>query len=223
MATVVLLPINDLLPPMGFQRTFALPITLLCLWALVARRYAWVGVSWVAAALFYPIVIPVLGIASGIVFLRDVLQERRLPPWWQWNAALGAIAIALVLFGSGTPEGVGPMVTHAQALAMEEFGPSGRQDLFGTGSVGSYFWHHRTGLGWSRKMLLTMALAVGIAFALGRRRLIPSAAWTLAAGRHRNVVRFTTGPIPPVFAQPPFTPGTGCLCDRCFHCGGLSP
>jgi hypothetical protein len=178
--TIALLPVNDLLPPMGLQRTFALPITLLCLWALVARRYQWVGVSWLAAALFYPILIVVLGLTAGIVFLRDLLRERHLPPKWQWNVLLGVVAIALVLFGSSTAENVGPMVTHAQALHMPEFGPLGRQDLFGPKSFGSYFGQPRTGLGWSRKMLLAMGATFGLALVLGRRRLIPPAAWTLA-------------------------------------------
>jgi hypothetical protein len=180
-ATIVLLPLNDLLPPMGFQRSFALPITLLCLWALVTRRYAWVGVSWLAAALLYPIMVPVLGLGSGLVFLGDLLRERRLPPQSIANAMLGVLAIAIIVLGSGTPDSVGPMVTYEQARTMPEFGPSGRQDLFGTGSIGSYFWHHRTGLGWSRKMLLIIGGAAGVALLLGRRRLIPPAAWALAA------------------------------------------
>ena len=84
---------------MGFQRTFALPITLLCLWASVARRYASGSVcrGWPRPS-STPIVIPVLGIASGIVFLRDVPPERRLPPGGNGMAGQGAIAIALVLF-----------------------------------------------------------------------------------------------------------------------------
>ena len=178
--TIVLLRANDLLPPMGFQRTFALPITLLCLWALIARRYEWVGVSWLAAALFYPILIAVLGLAGGIVFLRDLLWERHLPPKWRWNVVLGVVALALVLLGSGTSGSIGPMVTHAQALQMPEFGPSGRQDLFGPKTLGSYFWHHRTGLGWSARTVLAMSAAAGFASLLGRRSVVPSAAWILA-------------------------------------------
>jgi hypothetical protein len=165
---------------MGLQRAFALPITLACLWALVARRYIWVGMSWVGAALFYPIVIPVLGLASGAVFLGDVLEERRLPSRWGWNALLAALAIVIVVLGSNTPESVGPMVTHEQALAMEEFGAGGRQNLYGTKPTSYYFGNPRTGLGWSPTMLLVVAAAVGITFALGRRRLVPRAAWILA-------------------------------------------
>jgi len=180
-AIVVLLTRSDLLPAMGFQRTFALPLTLLCLWALVARRYVWVGVSWVAAALFYPVIIPVLGLTAAVVFLGDLLRERRMPPLWQWNALLGVAAIAIVVFGSGTPEGIGPMVTYEQALAMPEFGAGGRQTLFGTSWIDSWFFQGRMGLGWSPKIVLAMAAAVAVTFALRRRKLIPPAAWALAA------------------------------------------
>jgi hypothetical protein len=179
-ATIILLPLNDLLPPMGFQRTFALPIALLCLWALIARRYLWVGVSWMLAALLYPVIIPVLGLTGGLVFLADIVRERRMPPLWQWNAVMGVGAIALVLLGSGTPEGIGPMVTYKQALAMGEFGPNGRQDLFSPGGISAVFHHHRTGLGWSPYSMLAIVCAVVVATVLGWRKLIPQPAWILA-------------------------------------------
>lgn len=179
-ATIILLPLNDLLPPMGFQRTFALPIALLCLWALVARRYLWVGVSWMLSALLYPVIIPVLGLTGGLVFLGDIVRERRMPPLWQWNMVMGVGAIALVLFGSGTPEGIGPMVTIKQALAMGEFGPNGRQDLFSPGGISAVFHHHRTGLGWSPYSVLAIVIATAVVFALGCRKLIARPAWILA-------------------------------------------
>jgi len=179
-ATAVLLPLNDLLPPSGFQRTFALPITLLCLHALLTRRYVWVGVSWLLAALIYPIMIPVLGLTAAIVFLGDLKRERRLPPMWHWNAVLGAAAIAIVLYGSGTPADIGPMVTYEQAMKMSEFGAHGRQSLYGTGDWREWFWHHRTGLGWSPWMVLAMGAAAGIVIALKKRYLIPPAAWIMA-------------------------------------------
>jgi len=178
-AMLVLLPQADLLPAMGFQRSFALPITLLCLWALVAHRYAWVGVAWVAAALVYPIVIPVLGLAACLVFLAELERERRMPAYWISNAVLGIAAIAIVVFGSGTPDNVGPAVSYEQALTMPEFGPQGRQVLFGTDWNSDWFRHHRTGLGWSPWALLAMLAALGVAVALGYRRLIPPAALVL--------------------------------------------
>src|SRR5690606_1716407 len=73
------------LPPLAFQRTFTLPLVLLALMSLVARRYAWVGVAWLGAALFYPVVLPLLGIAAGVVFLRELVVERRMPDAWIVN------------------------------------------------------------------------------------------------------------------------------------------
>ncbi|MGH7628529.1 MAG: hypothetical protein ACREOF_03925 [Gemmatimonadales bacterium] len=176
---LLLLPVRDLLPAMGLERAFALPITLLCLWALVARRYAWVGLSWLAAALFYPIIVPGLGLTGGIVLLADFARERRLPPYSWWNAALGCAAMAIVLLGAGTPDGVGPMVTYEQARTMPEFSPRGRQELFGTTWTGYWFTHHRTGLGWSPRRLLTIAAAVLAAVLSGGSALIPRPAWAL--------------------------------------------
>jgi hypothetical protein len=167
-----LLPQSDLLPPMGFQRTFAMPLTLLCLWALVAKRYVWVGVSWILAALFYPIVIAVIGLASTIVFLIDLIRDRRMPDHWIWNGVLGVVALAIVLLFSTTPEAVGPSVSFEQAMAMPEFGPEGRQALFGTDWKNGLFRHHRTGLGWSPWMMLIMVGAVALASILGHRREI---------------------------------------------------
>ena len=176
---LLLLPVRDLLPAMGLERAFALPITLLCLWALVARRYAWVGLSWLAAALFYPPIVPGLGLTGGIVLLADFARDRRLPPYWRWNAALGCAAIAIVLFGTVTPDGVGPMVTYEQTQTMPEFSPRGRMELFGTTWTRYWFTHHRTGFGWAPRRLLSIAAAVLAAVLCGRGALIPRPAWAL--------------------------------------------
>ena len=165
---------------MGFQRSFALPITLLCLFGLVARRYRWVGVSWLAAALVYPVTIAVLGLASGLVFLIDLARDRRMPPNWLWNAVCGVLAIGMIVLGSGTPENIGPTVTYAQAMSMPEFGIGGRQQLWGEGCQAYWFTHHRTGLGWSPKMIAACAVMLLGVFILGQRRLIPRAAWLMA-------------------------------------------
>jgi hypothetical protein len=179
-ALACLLPQTDLISPMGFQRSFALPITLLCFWGLVARRYRWVGVAWLAAALVYPVTIAVLGLASGLVFLMDLVGERRMPPDWWWNAVCGVLALGLIVLGSGTPDNVGPMVTYAQAMSLPEFGPGGRQQLWGEGWRAYWFTHHRTGLGWSPKVIAACVVALAAAVALGQRRLIPRAAWLIA-------------------------------------------
>lgn len=167
-----LLPQSDLVPAMGFQRTFAMPLTLLCLWALVAKKYVWVGVAWVLAALFYPIIIAVIGLASTIVFLIDLIRDRKMPGYWILNGVLGIAALAIVLLGSTTPEAVGPSVTFEQAMTMPEFGADGRQALFGTDWKNGLFRHHRTGLGWSPWLMLVMVGAFALATILGQRRQI---------------------------------------------------
>jgi hypothetical protein len=178
--TLALLSRIDLLPPMALQRTFAVPLTLMCLWALVARRYAWVGPSWVLAALVYPVIVPVLGLAAGVVFLRDLLRDRAMPPNWILNGVLGVVAVGIVLLDIGMPEGVGPMVTWAQARQMPEFGLGGRQQLFGIGWHDNLFLHHRTGIGVSAKILLGAGIAALTAVALRRRRWIPVPAIVMA-------------------------------------------
>jgi hypothetical protein len=180
-ALVLLLPVIDLHPAMAFQRTFALPLTLLCLWGLVSRRYGWVGVSWFAAALVYPVIIPVLGLTGALVFLADLVRTRRMPANWLLNGTLGIAAILVVVLGSGTPDGVGPMVTFEQAMAMSEFGPGGRQQLFGVTFTGNWFHHHRTGLGWSPPAVLALIIALVVLAVRGHLRRVPPAAWLLAA------------------------------------------
>ena len=174
-----ILPPDALLPALGLQRAFSLPLVLLTLWGLTSRKYLWVGISWVLAALVYPVMIPVLGLTSGVVFLVDLIRDRRLPPMWQWNAVLGVAAIAIVVFGSGMPEGVGPMVTHEQVKTMAEFGPEGRQSLFDEGGWQALFYNGRTGLGWGPESLLPIAGAVGFAWLYRRRNPIPLPPWVL--------------------------------------------
>lgn len=180
-ALFVLLPEADLLPVMGFQRTFAMPLTLLCLWALISRRYAWVGVAWLGAALFYPIIIAVLGLASSIVFLIDLVRERRMPSYWVWNGILGVTAIAVILLYSKTPAAIGPSVTFDQAMMMPEFSPGGRQSLFGSNWSSSLFRHHRTGLGWSPWLIVVAFAAAGFACLRGDARRLSAPVLVLFA------------------------------------------
>jgi hypothetical protein len=180
-ALMLLLPVVDLHPAMAFQRTFALPLTLLCLWGLVAHRYVWVGLSWLGSALVYPVIIPVLGLTGALVFLADLVRTRQMPAKWLLNGVLGILAILIVVLGSGTPDGVGPMVTYTQAMGMPEFGPGGRQQLFGVTISGNWFHHHRTGLGWSPPAVLALAVALAVLAVRRHLRWVPPAAWLLAA------------------------------------------
>ena len=206
-ALACLLPQTDLISPMGFQRSFALPMTLLCLWALVSRRYRWVGVSWLAAAFIYPVTIAVLGLASALVFLGDLVRDRRMPPHWLWNAVLGVLALGVIVLGTGTPENVGPMVTYAQAMSLPEFGPGGRQQLWGDGWREYWFTHHRTGLGWSPKVVA--ACRGSLRRRISDRRATADPARSLADGTRGSglVVVGPACPVRPVPAKPPFPHG----------------
>lgn len=179
---LVLLPIKvtDLLTPLGLQRSFAMGLTLLCVWALVSRRYRWVGVSWLAGALFYPVIIVTLGLTGGVVFLLDIIRDRRLPPAAIWNMVLGVAAVGIALLSSELPPGIGPTVTGAQAMTMPEFFAGGRLGMFGMNFSATWFADHLIALGWPRPMVLLMVVALGVVLVF-RRRAIPPAGWVMVA------------------------------------------
>ena len=183
LAMILFLPYPgaDLLTPMGFQRSFALPLTLLCAWSLVTRRYAWIGVAWLLTALFYPVAIVVLGLAGAGVLILDAVHTRRLPAAWFWNGCAGLGAIALVLSGASMPQGFGPVATYSQALAMPEFGPDGRMATFGRSWSGTWLTDGHIGLGWPPRQIALIVLALGVVFVLKRRQRIPRGIWILAA------------------------------------------
>jgi hypothetical protein len=170
---------KDLIPPIALQRTFAMPLILFTFWALVCRKYAWVGVSWVAAALFYPVVLPVQGLTAALVFLRDIFRDRAMPPRWMLNGAAGLAALTIATLGTQIPPEIGPAFTYEQAMRMPEFGPHGRLVMYQDSWAGNWLRGHRTGLGWSPYVLLAMGSAVGLVWVLGRIRSIPFAAWAM--------------------------------------------
>jgi hypothetical protein len=168
---------------MAFQRSFALPVLLLFLWALQSRRYLWVGISWLCAALFYPVALPVLGLTGGYIFSREWLQCKRLPRYWPANCLMGIGALALALLGLPESGSLGPAYTYAEAANMPEFGPNGRLQLYATGLITNLLRYHMTGLGWAPLPLLAIGLCVGLAWIAGQRRLITPVAWaTLVVG-----------------------------------------
>ena len=168
----------DLLTPLGLQRSFALPITLLCLWALMARRYSWVGVSWLLAALFYPVIIVVIGLAGLVVFASDIARNRKPPALFVWNGIAGVAALTIVIASSGTPSDIGPTLTGSQALALPEFGLHGRLQLFVNTIRGDWLHSQIVGLGWPGKTLLAVAVATALTFVRDHRARLPAAVWT---------------------------------------------
>jgi len=171
---------KDLMPPIGFQRTFALPLLLLTLWALLAGKYRWVGISWVGAALFYPVTLPVQGLTVAVVFLRDLAVNRTMPSHWLFNAVAGSAALALAAYGTPIPLNVGPAFTFEQAIQMIEFGQEGRLSLFPPGLVTNWFTGHRTGLGWSPGVLALIGASAAFVSIRGSGRSIPFPAWAMA-------------------------------------------
>jgi hypothetical protein len=171
---------KDLLPPVAFQRTFALPLVLFTLWALLSQRNAWVGISWIMAALIYPVVLPVQGLTAAVVYLRYVFRERRMPARWIFNGMAAVTALTIAAIGAPIPPEVGPALTYDQAMRMPEFGPSGRLAMYQQSFVGNVFTGHRSGLGWSPYVLLAIVASTGLAWRLGRVSAIPFAAWVMA-------------------------------------------
>lgn len=170
---------QDLLPPLAFQRTFALPLLLLTLWALVRGHYVWLGVSWVAAALLYPVVLPVQGLTAGAVYLRHVVMNRTLPTGWVVTVAAGALAVSIAALGVPVPTWIGPPLTYEQAMQLPEFGPGGRLAMYGEGLGGYWLRDHRTGLGWSAGVLGFIGASVLLVWRGDGARRIPFAAWAM--------------------------------------------
>ena len=167
----------SLLPPMGLQRAFALPLTLTAVLALQRSMLPLLGVVFLLSALIYPIVCATLGVCTIFYLAPRLVRDRRLPEGWLPLAILGSIALALIA-RAGSPESVGPMATLAEAMSMPEFGRGGRQPLFGEG-FRSVFAHHRTGLGFPlRWVAVTIAV---LAFLAWRKHLarVPTIAWSL--------------------------------------------
>jgi len=170
---------SDAMTPLALQRSFALPLTLLLLWALIVRRYVWVGVALLCSALIYPVIIVVLGLAAAIAFLDDIVRNRRLPPRFIWNCIAGGVALAIVVATIGVPPDIGPTVTGSQALSMPEFGFDGRLRLFAGTFTGDWFHSQLIGLGWSPACLLVIAAAAVLSILGGRNSRVPRAVWIL--------------------------------------------
>jgi hypothetical protein len=170
----------EVLAPLAFQRTFSLPILLLCLSALIAHRYRWVGASWVAAALLYPAVLPLVGLMSGCAFLRDLIRDRRMPDAWVFNSFCAVAAVAAALFGVPHAGALGPAFTYSEAIGMPEYGPNGRLQLHLSNAwLADLVRYHTMGLGTSPWFLVAVTASVFFAWWRGKSRLIPFAVWAM--------------------------------------------
>ncbi len=173
----------------GFARSFALPIVLLAVWSIVARRAGWLGLSFLLAGLFYPPTLLIVGgfaLACGVVHVcrermlsseQALSGERTMVPRairaigrWEWIAIILGAAVACAIVGWSylrppLPE-IGSAYTIAEARQMPEFGRGGRTAFFRPWHV-MYFHQAYAGMGlttraaaaWAGLLLLTLVLA----------------------------------------------------------------
>ena len=164
----------------GLPRSFATPILLFGMWALLTQRQTALGCALLLAVLFYPPAAANLGLCAGIVLALRICQEKQLPE--QWGALVGLSCLALVVLGFAYlrpfPPELGVKVTWAEAYAMPEFWPGGRSHFFNPDPWHFYF-SKRNGLGidpWVALLLSGLLIAAW--------RLLPGTicreAWALA-------------------------------------------
>jgi hypothetical protein len=140
-----------------------------------------VGVAWLFAALFYPVILVVLGLTGAAVFISDMWRERRLPAAFWSNALLGAAALLIAIVSSRAPSGLGPTVTGDQAMIMAEFRPGGRLPMFGLPFSADWFNDHHLALGWPWYSAIPFGAALLFLWWTGQLRTIPYAGWALLA------------------------------------------
>ena len=147
----------------GLPRSFATPILLFGMWALLTQRQIALGCALLLAVLFYPPVAANLGLCAAIVLVLRVWKERKLPARWPVLIAIGCLALVVLglAYLRPMPPGLGQKVTFEQAYAMPEFWSGGRSHFFDHDPWRFYF-SKRDGLGinpWLA-LLLTCLLVV---------------------------------------------------------------
>ncbi len=147
----------------GLPRSFATPILLFGMWALLTQRQIALGCALLLAVLFYPPVVANLGLCAAIVLVLRVWKERKLPARWPVLIAIGCLALVVLglAYLRPMPPGLGQKVTFEQAYAMPEFWSGGRSHFFDHDPWRFYF-SKRDGLGinpWLA-LLLTCLLVV---------------------------------------------------------------
>ena len=164
----------------GLPRSFATPLLLFGMWALLAQRQTALGCALLLAALFYPPVVANLGLCAAIILALRVWKERELPERWPVLVGLGCLALAVLglAYLRPFPAELGRTVTFAEAYAMPEFWPGGRSHFFNPDPWHFYF-SKRNGLGIDPWVALLLVGVLGATW-----RLLPGTisreAWVLA-------------------------------------------
>jgi len=164
----------------GFPRTFALPLLMLGLWAMLDRRMILLGATMLLGSLLYPPSNITLGACVALSEGVRLFRSRRLPKNWIWAAALGCVAVGIMLWikSHAMPAEFGPQTTGAQAREMVEFTYGGRTPFFSDKWEDFWFIGIRTGYGISPDKLLSIGLAILVTCLLFRR-LLPLELWAL--------------------------------------------
>jgi len=185
-AAVTVLCVSRFLPMyagQGLPRFFAMPVLALFLWALGGERRLIVGLSFLAAALFYPPDVVVMALAYLIHVGPALLRDRR--EWWRWLGAAVPVVVAagvlLAVYGQPQPPSVGPKLTLEMARSMPEFHEHGRSRLFVDDPVEYWFSSFRSGIGIGPQKVAVFSVVVIVA-SLVYRNLLPRAAWALLGG-----------------------------------------
>ncbi len=164
----------------GLPRSFALPILMLGVWALMERRHLLFGLSSLVAALFYPPCAANLGVFGAVVLITRVARERALPRHWAVMGLLGLAAVGVLLYAyaPAPPPEIGPRVTAAEARAMPQYWPGGRARFFEPDPIRYYFKSTRTGLEIRPLQAALWVAAILVAGWLWRQA-VPMEAWVL--------------------------------------------
>ena len=171
-------PNQRLIEDSFLQRTFAVPLLLMCMWGLHHRQMAWVGLSMIGCVLLYPITLATVGAIAVTHELFMLARTRRMPPGWIAGLVLGLVAARLLSLRH-VPEQFGPMVTYEQAKSMPIFSNEGRSSIFLENRYRYWFTGSRTSIGFTPQQLL---LGVGTLLAAGflaKWRRIPPLVWTI--------------------------------------------
>ena len=152
----------------GLPRSFATPILLFGMWALLTQRQIALGCALLLAVLFYPPVAANLGLCAAIVLALRIWKERKLPARWPVLIGLGCLALVVLSLAylRPVPLELGQKVTFEQAYAMPEFWGGGRSHFFDHDPWRFYF-SKRDGLGinpWVALLLSCLLVVVWRSF-----------------------------------------------------------
>jgi hypothetical protein len=185
-AAVTVLCVSRFLPMyagQGLPRFFAMPILALFVWALGGERRLVVGLSFLAAALFYPPMVVVMALAYLIQLGPTLIRDRH--EWRRWLLAAVPVVVAagvlLAVYGQPQPAGIGPKITVEVARAMPEFHEHGRSVFFVDDPVQYWFSSFRSGIGIGPTKVAVFSAVILVA-CLAYRNLVRREMWALLAG-----------------------------------------